>query len=107
MCSLEGGYYKKFHFITIHQGILDKIYETLSVEKKDKELVTEELFDKFSRLKKTGSFLPQFVIHSGRSLPNKKDMPQEQPFIQFAALDHAIRDCKYTLTELLYSAHYE
>lgn len=105
LCSLEGGYDKKFHFVTIHQGILDKIYETLSIE--NKKSVTEELFDKFSHLEKKESFLPQFVIHSGRSLPNKKDMPQEQPFIQFAALDHAIRDCKYTLTELLYSAHYE
>lgn len=116
--TLERGYNKKFHFISIHQGILDKIYETFGIKGKNKKNVTNELFEKFSacctedkkdKIKENnnGVFLPQFVIHSGRSLPNKEDMPQNQPFIQFAALDHAVRDCKYTLTELLYSAHYE
>jgi hypothetical protein len=106
----------KFDFITIHQGILDKIYGAFNIKKNDKTKITELLFDFFSKKKKTeittdnGAkelFLPQFIIHSGRSKPNKEDMPQKQPFLQFSALDHALRDCKYTLTELLYSAHYE
>ena len=104
----------KFDFITIHQGILDKIYETLGIKGNEysekKKEVTSEIFGKFSAIdnkKEKDGFLPQFIIHSGRSRPTKHDMPQEQPFIQFSALDHAIRDCKYTLTELLYSAHYE
>lgn len=112
----EAEFLKKFHFVVIHQGILDKIYETLGIKSMDenysiekKKEVTSELFDKFSLVgeRTTDGFLPQFIIHSGRSRPTAKDMPQKQPFIQFAALDHAIRDCKYTLTELLYSAHYE
>lgn len=98
---------KKFHFITIHQGILDKIYSALEIRKEEKKKVTDEIFDKLCDGEKENGYLPQFVIHSGRSKPNDTDMPQKQPFIQFAALDHAVKDCKYTLTELLYSAHYE
>ena len=105
--DVDKAFLKKFHFITIHQGILDKMYSALGIRKEEKNMITDELFEKFSRNKKEGGYLPQFIIHSGRSKPNDSDMPQKQPFIQFAALDHAVKDCKYTLTELLYSAHYE
>lgn len=109
------GFAGKFDFISIHQGILDKIYDALGVkEDKEKEVVTKAIFDYFSckksevvSLEGDKYYLPQFIIHSGRSKPNKKDMPQHLPFLQFSAIDHAVRDCKYTLTELLYSAHYE
>ena len=111
----EEEFRKKFHFVSIHQGILEKMYESL-IKKDDrgkdngitKSDVTKALFDIFSMKEAVGTdFLPQFVIHSGRSKPSGDDMPQKQPFIQFAALDNAVHDCKYTLTELLYSAHYE
>ena len=105
--DIDKEFINKFHFITIHQGILDKMYSALGIRKEEKHLITDELFDKFSKNKKEDDYLPQFIIHSGRSKPNDTDMPQKQPFIQFAALDHAVKDCKYTLTELLYSAHYE
>ena len=105
--DVDDRFKKQFHFITIHQGILDKIYSALGLRKEEKKKVTDELFAKFSVNEKEGEYLPQFIIHSGRSKPNNTDMPQKQPFIQFAALDHAVKDCKYTLTELLYSAHYE
>lgn len=101
---------KKFHFVSIHQGVLEKMYESFikdnnGIQKSD---VTRAVFDIFSMTEAADDdFLPQFVIHSGRSKPNGDDMPQKQPFIQFAALDNAVNDCKYTLTELLYSAHYE
>lgn len=101
----------EFDFITIHQGILDKIYSTLKIDKQNKGKVTAKLYKSFanpsSKQKSDNSFLPQFIIHSGRSKPNIKDMPQKQPFLQFSALDHALRDCKFTLVELLNSAHYE
>lgn len=100
----------RFDFITIHQGILDKIYTTLEInDKKGKEEVTTKLYKAFMRKGNNlkTSFLPRLTIHSGRSKPNSDDMPQKQPFIQFSSLEHAVRDCKYSLTELLYSAHYE
>lgn len=105
------GWKNRFDFIVIHQGILDKIYKVLSINKPQKKEVTKLLFDYFSKLSGVEvdkeMFLPQFIIHSGRSKPNSNDMPQQQPFLQFSALENAVRDCKYILTELLYSAHYE
>lgn len=113
-----------FDFISIHQGILDKMYAVFKIEsiqatanltaKENQALekckITHTLHSILSRQvtpDKVTEFLPQFIIHSGRSKPNAVDMPQKQPFLQFAAIDHAVRDCKYTLSELLFSAHYE
>ncbi|WP_122344423.1 hypothetical protein [Parabacteroides sp. AF17-28] len=113
-----------FDFISIHQGILDKMYATFKVESVqatdkltikenqaiEKCKITHTLHRILSRQEtpeEVTGYLPQFIIHSGRSKPNTVDMPQKQPFLQFAAIDHAVRDCKYTLSELLFSAHYE
>ncbi len=115
----DGRFKYRFDFISIHQGLLDKIYGALKNKKDpnvvlDKGLVTKALFDKFcikaedyNKYTFKDGFLPYFIIHSGRSKPNAGDMPQHLPFLQFSAIDHAVRDCKHTLTELLYSAHYE
>ena len=106
-----------FDYITIHQGILDKIYNAFGIKedteenRKKKHEVTNALHRCFSRYnvipKEATAFLPNLIIHSGRSKPNEQDMPQHQPFVQFAAVDHAVKDCKYTLVELLATAHYE
>lgn len=101
-----------FDYITIHQGVLDKIYTAFGIknDEDEKYKVTNALHQCFSRQDtptEVKKFLPNFIIHSGRSKPSKNDMPQEQPFVQFAAVDHAVKDCKYTLVELLASAHYE
>ena len=113
----------RFNLMTIHQGILDKIYDTFEVKDKPKfkERVTKCLYEKliksptvieldeakYDSVEYTPYFLPRLVVHSGRSKPGFNDMPQKLPFVQFAAIDHAVSDCKYTLSELLYSAHYE
>ena len=78
---------------------------------------TRELFDEFDELLSqfgyNGAeyyerhFCPGFFIHSGRSKPSEFDMPQKQPFIQYAAIENAAYDCKYSLVELLKSARYE
>lgn len=101
-----------FDYITIHQGVLDKIYTAFGIknDEDEKYKVTNALHQCFSKQDtptEVKKFLPNFIIHSGRSKPSKNDMPQEQPFVQFAAVDHAVKDCKYTLVELLASAHYE
>ena len=115
--------YNVFDFILIHQGLLDKIYNMFEIGDSDvveKHKITRLLFNHFARLENLdkvvpyvdergaqGDYLPQFIIHSGRSKPEYKDMPQQQPFIPFAAMENAVKDCKYTLSELLYSNHYE
>jgi len=78
---------------------------------------TRELFGEFEELfSQVGyygaeyyerRFCPGFFIHSGRSKPSEFDMPQKQPFIQYAAIENAAYDCKYSLVELLKSARYE
>ncbi len=116
---------KSFDYISIHQGLLDKLYEAFGI--KDNETAKIELtrqmylflkrgdqsvmdVPKYSgdeTSKETQLFMPGIMVHSGRSKPNKKDMPQLMPFIQYAAIEHATLDCKYSLVELFDSARYE
>lgn len=100
----------RYDYISIHQGILDKIYENLSIKDSDTEKckLTEGIHQSMMRNKtEFGKFLPGFVIHSGRAKPTKNDMPQELPFIQYAAIENAVKDCKPMLVELLDFAKYE
>lgn len=120
-------YLNCFDYISIHQGILDKVYEHLGVKRESeiKHKITLELYktliqnpndyliDNYEeriegkRMQKKGYFLPKLMIHSGRSKPSFSDMPQKQPFIQYSAVEHAVLDCKYSLVELLDYARYE
>ena len=115
-----GKKFKCYDYVTIHQGLLDKVYQKMPVrdsknesdKKKNiglaKRAVTKVIFDDFI-YEEYGKddYLPGLTIHSGRSKPNKKDMPQNQPFIQYSAVENAVLDCKYTLVELLDFASYE
>ena len=106
-----------FDYVSVHQGLLDKVYESKDhvsyssksvKESNPKLLITKELHSKFVRVSTTGNdYLPGLTIHSGRSKPNQEDMPQHQPFIQYAAIENAIFDCKYSLVDLLDFACYE
>lgn len=143
--------YKKFaDYISIHQGLMDKIYDAFKI--KQSESYSEEvqkdsstlslaiktamcsasvrIYEAFHVIEETNDntkddfeklldefingpgyrerrFCPGFFIHSGRSKPSEFDMPQKQPFIQYAAIENAAYDCKYSLVELLKSARYE
>ncbi len=117
--------YKKFDRISIHQGLLDKLYEVFNIKDKpeEKKKLTTQFYEKFTALfdveeqgqmstegetnTKVKDFLPGLCIHSGRSKPSKTDMPQHLPFIQYAAIENAVLDCKYSLVELLDFARYE
>lgn len=117
-----------YDYFTIHQGLLDKIYEAFEIKDnaQRKHDFTKAFYEKFSNTPKQeiipytdqlqiggknenidGFFLPRMYIHSGRSKPALSDMPQKQPFIQYAAIEHAVLDCKYSLIELLDFARYE
>lgn len=117
---IQDGYQSRYDFITIHQGILDKIYEGYGIKQfcdennRAKCLVTKELYTQFMRdsemdivVKNGEEFLPRFIIHSGRAKPTVDDMPQKLPFVQFAAIENAVKDCKYSLVQLLDYARYE
>lgn len=111
----------EFDYLTIHQGLLDKIYEQFDIRRKpyQKHKFTKLFYETFCSHKdvieykdekiKEGNvfYLPYLRIHSGRSKPSFEDMPQHQPFMQYSAIEHALMDCKYSLVELLDFARYE
>lgn len=101
---------QQFDFISIHQGILDKVYEKLDIkqDKSEKCKLTACIHHCLMKDNQTiGDYLPRFIIHSGRAKPTEEDMPQKQPFIQYAAIENAVKDCKTMLVELLDYAKYE
>lgn len=116
---------KLFDYLTIHQGLLDKVYEQFGIRHNayEKHLFTKSFYEAFCKdsrtiqysddkikvngISRSVFFLPRLRIHSGRSKPSFADMPQHQPFMQYAAIEHAIMDCKYSLVELLDFARYE
>lgn len=113
---------KRYDYISIHQGLLDKIYEQFDEKTSNEnsiqlqESVTRSLHECFMEdsrsiidLDPQGNhvFLPGFTIHSGRSKPAQSDFPQHLPFIQYASLEHSFKDCKYSLIEVLDYARYE
>ena len=120
---LPGGEYIEgfFDYITIHQGLLDKLYEAFNIKyiPESKDLLTKQLYEHFckesvrqiipvqAKTQEQRYFLSGMMIHSGRSKPGLEDMPQVLPFIQYAALEHAVMDCKFSLVELLDHARYE
>lgn len=123
---LKTEFAKQYDYISIHQGILDKIYEGFGIKEHGEEndpkkcIVTRRMHEEFMKAKEyepiavidengnhKEDFLPCFIIHSGRAKPTKNDMPQEQPFVQYAAIEHGVLDCKYALVELLDYARYE
>lgn len=104
--------YDGFDYLSIHQGLLDKIYHQWDIVGNSKCAVTQAFYEKIMKKEMTIDFdryqyMPGFIIHSGRAKPSTTDMPQKQPFIQYASVDHAVSDCKYTLVELLDDARYE
>ena len=126
MTELRGGEYCRefFDYLTIHQGLLDKLYEAFGIkdDPTSKDVLTKGLYQYLCKKSvrqiipvqvnttermETRDFLSGMMVHSGRSKPGIHDMPQVLPFIQYAALEHAVMDCKYSLVELLDHARYE
>ncbi|MCD8179350.1 MAG: hypothetical protein LUE98_18900 [Tannerellaceae bacterium] len=83
-----------FDYLSIHQGLLDKVYNKYSIAVEEKSLFTTALHKTLckkdnSELKKLKAPVKNLIIHSGRSKPSHKDMPQELSFIQYAAIENA------------------
>lgn len=108
---IDDQFKNSYRLISIHQGLLDKIYQRFNIKtynKKNKEKkieLTNKLHDQM--MIKDNFTKKGVIIHSGRSQPGMDDMPQRLPFVQYAALENAVFDCKHTLINLLTSARYE
>lgn len=103
--------YPKFDYLSIHQGILDKIYEQLKLAlPEQKNEVTNKLcrvfLKKFKENTESG-FQEGLSIHSGRGHHSEEVMPQHVPFIEYSAMSKMVDDCKFTLVNLLDFAKYE
>lgn len=85
-----------YDFITIHQGLLDKMKTVFEVDKKS----ISDILNINMRPKR-------LIVHSGRSKPSKEDLPDNVAFLQWASLSKAFYDCKQTLTDLLFSLKIE
>lgn len=81
-----------YDFVLIHQGLLDKMHEMFSIEiDKIYETLNLHIKSKYHSM-----------VHSGRSKPDK--IPKDAIFVLYSSLEKVLEDCKYSLTELLYSA---
>lgn len=104
---------KNFKYISIHQGLIDKMYSEFGIEDNDadsKKALLHALYNGLMAgkdLEHKDSFMPRLTIHSGRGNITRKDMPNNQPFLQYSAIEHAVLDCKYALIELLDFAKYK
>lgn len=115
LCDGADGFSGLAEYISAHQGLMDKIYTKFGLRGSVESMcsVTASLYSAFSMHAASYENVPVerfrrgFFIHSGRSKPSPSDMPQRQPFIQFAAIENAVLDCKYSLIELFKSARYE
>lgn len=100
-----------YDYLSIHQGLLDKVYEAFpgfSNSAENRMALSSAIYRSFVNPKaKENDYLQGMVIHSGRSKPNSDDMPQHQPFLQYSAIENALFDCKFTLVEVLDYACFE
>lgn len=97
--------YQESHFITLHQGLLERALKhcekTLIQEGYEKEQEqVDHLLDRFRKELLQAKF--RLCIHSGRSKTHV--LPRHTAFIQLSALESALRDCKLSVCELLYSS---
>lgn len=107
--SKKDGLLEYFDFASIHQGLLDKIYSCFDgLNKDNNKTIKSDITAKFENFYlRSNKLSSKLIIHSGRSRPSEKDMPQELPFLQYAAIENAFEDSKYLLVELLTFAIYE
>jgi len=97
----------EYDFVITHQGLLDKLYGNFS-----RQLVDYSNFDDrklkedvFLNFRKIFNAKHKQIIHSGRSKPEM--LPENTIFNQFSSVENAFFDCKFSLTELLFSARPE
>lgn len=104
---------KEVKYISIHQGLIDKMYTEFDVNDDDedsKKALIRTFYNGLMlgmNIENPDSFMPRLSIHSGRGHITQKDMPYNQPFLQYSAIEHAVLDCKYALVELLDYAKYK
>ena len=103
----ENNFRFEYDFVVTHQGLLDKLYGNMfrqSSGYEDNKIndFKEDLYKNYRNI-----FVAEHkqIIHSGRSKPDM--LPRNTVFNQYSSVESAFFDCKFSLTELLYSARPE
>ncbi len=104
----------KGDFVSIHQGLFDKMYDKWSVRDSDtKKNLVRSVYKMFCNTdkkrdeifsKKDLNYCPGLIVHSGRSMPTRDSMPMNIPFLPYALIEGGVSDCKYTIVNLLVNA---
>lgn len=101
-------YYNKFNYISIHMSLYDKIRDALHKYGSDFEKITTQdvlvSMEDMLRYILVSSNVGNILVHTGKSKPSTKDLKNRYKYIPFASIENAIKDCKYSLTEVLTAA---
>ena len=91
----------KYHYISIHQGVLDKLFNVYGKEYKEKKEKFFELI--LNNLKKMASI--KCLIHTGRGKPNY--IAGRMAYRSLSDLDNALKEPKIYLLDYFNCATYE
>lgn len=102
LIGLDGNEVEKvseFDFVTVHLGLIEKLPKN--------SRVFETFLDK-QGFRKTDEHRPFISIHSGRGnfSPELEDSLKDYPFLSLSALESALNNSKYLLSELFYNTNY-
>lgn len=93
-----------YHLISIHQGLLDRIYDFLKNKNSDnfnlsKKKLMENIFNSIN----TYNNIIRIIVHSGRSI--LPQVPSGVAFVPYTALGNALRASKFSISNLLLSTN--
>jgi len=91
----------RFHFISLHQGLLDRMRNHAKGVNENAIHLTDNR-NIMENFRKNLPAIMGYTVHSGRSVSTS--VPPGIPFIPLPALDSALYDSKFSLTSLFYSA---
>jgi hypothetical protein len=86
-CLIKAAPQPIYDFLCIHQGILDKI-------KGSPDVIVSNI--------RNSNIARNIIITSGRGIP--ENLPENPIFLPFSSLENAFLDCKFSLTETLFSS---
>ena len=97
----------EYDFVVTHQGLLDKLYGNMFRQSNgyDDIKINDFKEDLYKNYRNIFTAKHKQIIHSGRSKPDM--LPRDSVFNQYSSVESAFFDCKFSLTELLYSARPE
>lgn len=94
----------RFDFISMHMSLYDK----LRVDHQS-SINTFSILQTFEKL--LIKLIPwnskpenHILVHTGKSKPANDDLFNKYKYLPFASIENAIKDCKFSLSEILYSA---